>query len=121
MPTSAAAPKVIKRYSVVTRASHWFWVIAFGILVSSGLQIFNASPMLDASDKSNPARRVLAIGSPDDGTGIKLLTPEDRRQALEGLSPDEQQQAVEQLTELLKKGKTKRLSPKGKQARKGKG
>jgi thiosulfate reductase cytochrome b subunit len=77
MPTPAAAPKVIKRYSFVTRASHWFWVIAFGILVSSGLQIFNASPMLDASDKSNPARRVLAIGSPDDGTGVTTIFGHD--------------------------------------------
>ena len=46
----------------LTRASHWLWVLAFAVLVSSGLQIFNAAPYLDASDKSNPARRVLAIG-----------------------------------------------------------
>jgi len=31
------------------------------VLVTSGLQIFNASPYLDASDKSNPAKRVFAI------------------------------------------------------------
>jgi thiosulfate reductase cytochrome b subunit len=31
------------------------------VLVMSGLQIFNAAPYLDASDKSNPARRVFAI------------------------------------------------------------
>jgi thiosulfate reductase cytochrome b subunit len=31
------------------------------VLVMSGLQIFNAAPYLDASDKSNPARRVLAF------------------------------------------------------------
>src|ERR1700722_9209164 len=73
MPTPAAAPKVIKRYSFVTRASHWFWVIAFGVLVSSGLQIFNAAPYLDASDKSNPARRVLSIESPADGVGTTTI------------------------------------------------
>jgi thiosulfate reductase cytochrome b subunit len=33
------------------------------VLVMSGLQIFNAAPYLDASDKSNPAKRVLSIGA----------------------------------------------------------
>ena len=42
--------KRIYRYAVLTRASHWLWVVAFAVLVSSGLQIFNASPNLDASD-----------------------------------------------------------------------
>jgi len=63
----------IYRYSAVTRASHWLWALAFAVLVSSGLQIFNASPNLDASDKSNPARRVLAIGSPAEGVGATVL------------------------------------------------
>ncbi len=57
------------RYPLLTRASHWVWFVAFLVLVGSGLQIFNASPNLDASDKSDPARRVLAIGSPVDGIG----------------------------------------------------
>ncbi len=43
------------------------------MLVGSGLQIFNASPNLDASDKSDPARRVLAIGSPADGVGTTTI------------------------------------------------
>jgi thiosulfate reductase cytochrome b subunit len=64
---------VIYRYGVVTRLSHWLWVLAFFVLVGSGLQIFNASPNLDASDKSNPARRVLAIGSPQDGIGTTTI------------------------------------------------
>ncbi len=68
-----ARKSTIYRYSVVTRASHWLWALAFAVLVSSGLQIFNASPNLDASDKSNPARRVLAIGSPADGVGTTTL------------------------------------------------
>ena len=63
----------IYRYSVTTRLSHWFWVIAFAALVSSGLQIFNAAPYLDASDKSNPARRVLSIDSPSDVMGTTTL------------------------------------------------
>jgi len=63
----------VYRYTILTRASHWLWVIAFGVLVSSGLQIFNASPNLDASDKSDPARRVLAIESPTDGVGTTTI------------------------------------------------
>lgn len=65
--------RTIYRYGPLTRVSHWLWVIAFGVLVSSGLQIFNASPHLDASDKSNPARRVLSIGSPTDGVGTTTV------------------------------------------------
>ena len=64
-----AGRRAIYRYTLLTRASHWVWVVAFFVLVGSGLQIFNASPNLDASDKSDPARRVLAIGSPADGVG----------------------------------------------------
>lgn len=63
----------IYRYAVTTRLSHWFWVVAFAVLVSSGLQIFNAAPYLDASDKSNPARRVLSIQSPTDGVGTTTV------------------------------------------------
>jgi thiosulfate reductase cytochrome b subunit len=63
----------IYRYALLTRASHWVWFIAFFVLVGSGLQIFNASPNLDASDKSDPGRRVLAIGSPQQGLGTTTL------------------------------------------------
>lgn len=65
--------RMIYRYAVATRVSHWFWVLAFAALVSSGLQIFNAAPYLDASDKSNPARRVLSIQSPQAGVGTTTL------------------------------------------------
>ncbi len=63
----------VYRYAVLTRVSHWFWVVAFAVLVSSGLQIFNAAPYLDASDKSSPTHRVFAIGSPSDGVGTTEL------------------------------------------------
>ena len=63
----------VHRYNLATRLAHWVWVVAFLALVSSGLQIFNASPNLDASDKSNPARRVLAIDSPQDGVGTTII------------------------------------------------
>lgn len=77
MDRAAAPPTVVRRYGVVTRASHWIWVIAFGVLVSSGLQIFNAAPYLDASDKSDPARRVLAIYAPEQGRGVVELFGHD--------------------------------------------
>ena len=46
---------------MLARTTHWLWALAVLVLVMSGLQIFNAAPYLDASDKSNPARRVLAF------------------------------------------------------------
>jgi thiosulfate reductase cytochrome b subunit len=69
----AERPRLLYRYGVVTRLSHWLWVVAFFVLVGSGLQIFNASPNLDASDTSNPARRVLAIDSPQYGVGTTTI------------------------------------------------
>ncbi len=65
--------RAIHRYALATRIAHWLWVVAFAVLVSSGLQIFNAAPYLDASDKSDPAHRVFAIGSPRDGVGETML------------------------------------------------
>jgi hypothetical protein len=53
---------LVARHSATTRITHWLTVLAFVVLVMSGLQIFNAAPYLDASDKSNPQRRVLEIG-----------------------------------------------------------
>lgn len=43
------------------RTAHWLWALATLVLVMSGLQIFNAAPYLDASDKSDPHHRVLAF------------------------------------------------------------
>ena len=65
--------KDIYRYAVATRLAHWLWVLAFAVLVSTGLQIFMAAPYLDASDQSNPARRVLSIQSPNDGVGTTTI------------------------------------------------
>jgi thiosulfate reductase cytochrome b subunit len=53
----------VYRHGVIARVAHWLWALAMLVLVMSGLQIFNAAPYLDASDKSNPARRVLAFGA----------------------------------------------------------
>ena len=65
----------IYRHSIAVRAAHWLWFVAMLVLLTSGLQIFNASPSLDASDKSDPARRVLAIdGGTDPKTGAPVGT-----------------------------------------------
>ncbi len=51
----------IYRHGIAARAAHWLWTLAILVLVMSGLQVFNAAPYLDASDKSDPAKRVLAF------------------------------------------------------------
>ena len=61
--------RVVKRHSVVVRLTHWVGALALFLLVMSGFGIFNAAPYLDASDYSNPARRVLSIGSEDGPNG----------------------------------------------------
>src|SRR5579884_1505260 len=64
---------VVYRHSGAMRVTHWLFFVAFLVLVSSGLQIFNAAPYLDASDKTDPARRVLQISSPADGVGTTTI------------------------------------------------
>jgi thiosulfate reductase cytochrome b subunit len=59
----AAKGPLVYRHSVTVRVTHWLGTLAFIVLVMSGLQIFNAAPYLDASDKSNPQRRVLAFSA----------------------------------------------------------
>jgi thiosulfate reductase cytochrome b subunit len=66
MNEPAATPKPgdrIYRHSIAARFAHWLWTLAMLVLVMSGLQIFNAAPYLDASDKSDPAHRILAFGA----------------------------------------------------------
>ena len=53
--------QVVHRHSVTVRLTHWAAFLAIVVLTMSGLQIFNAAPYLDASDKSDPARRVLSL------------------------------------------------------------
>lgn len=67
---------VVYRHSVTTRATHWLGALAVLVLIMSGLQIFNAAPYLDASDKSDPARRLLWIAASQapDGSARGTLT-----------------------------------------------
>ncbi|MBV9438703.1 MAG: cytochrome b/b6 domain-containing protein [Candidatus Eremiobacteraeota bacterium] len=64
----------IYRHAIFARATHWLWPLAMLVLAMSGLQIFNAAPYLDASDKSDPARRVLAFGAHLDAAGRPVGT-----------------------------------------------
>jgi thiosulfate reductase cytochrome b subunit len=65
---------VVYRHSIAARAAHWAWALAMLVLLMSGLQIFNAAPYLDASDKSDPQRRVLAFGAQNSPAGPIGLT-----------------------------------------------
>src|ERR1700744_1375926 len=71
MTDPPVAGEWVYRHSIGARVSHWLWALAILVLVMSGLQIFNAAPYLDASDQSNPARRVIefrAVQQPDGST-----------------------------------------------------
>ena len=73
--TEAPVPgQRVYRHSVVARLTHWLWALALLVLVMSGLQIFNAAPYLDASDKSNPARRILSIDAHQAPNGAEVGT-----------------------------------------------
>lgn len=53
----------VYRHGIAARVAHWLWALAMLVLVMSGLAIFNAAPYLDASDKSDPHKRILAFGA----------------------------------------------------------
>lgn len=68
------------RHGVAARFAHWLWALALLVLVMSGLQIFNAAPYLDASDKSDAAHRVLAFDAQlRDGIPVGTTTVFGRR------------------------------------------
>jgi thiosulfate reductase cytochrome b subunit len=68
-PAPGAAPDakgiLIRRHGLLTRVSHWAWVIAIFMLVPTGLQIFNAHPTLYIGQQSGFAfdNAVLEIGA----------------------------------------------------------
>jgi thiosulfate reductase cytochrome b subunit len=68
--------KRVYRHGIAARVAHWGWTLAILVLVMSGLQIFDAAPYLDASDKSDPAHRVLAFvaeSTPAGAVGYTVL------------------------------------------------
>jgi thiosulfate reductase cytochrome b subunit len=64
----------VYRHSIAARLTHWLWTLAMLVLVMSGLQIFNAAPYLDASDQTNPARRVLSFDAQQLPNGQQIGT-----------------------------------------------
>jgi thiosulfate reductase cytochrome b subunit len=74
MTETPVSGEKIYRHSIAARVTHWFWTLAMFVLVMSGLQIFNAAPYLDASDKSNPAKRVLAFDAHQGPDGKQVGT-----------------------------------------------
>lgn len=67
--------KAVYRHGRSVRGAHWLWTLALLVLLMSGLQIFNAAPYLDASDKSDPHHRVLAFGAHEaDGRPVGTTT-----------------------------------------------
>jgi len=74
MKETPVAGERVYRHSIVARTTHWLWTLAMLVLVMSGLQIFNAAPYLDASDKSNPTRRVLSFDSGKTAAGAPTGT-----------------------------------------------
>jgi thiosulfate reductase cytochrome b subunit len=74
MTDPPVAGEWVYRHSIGARVSHWLWALALLVLVMSGLQIFNAAPYLDASDKTNPARRVLSFDAHKTAAGAPVGT-----------------------------------------------
>jgi Ni/Fe-hydrogenase b-type cytochrome subunit len=74
MTKTPVAGERVYRHSIVARVTHWLWALAILVLIMSGLQIFNASPALDTSDKSDATRRVLSIDAHQTATGAEVGT-----------------------------------------------
>jgi Ni/Fe-hydrogenase b-type cytochrome subunit len=74
MTEQPVAGQRVYRHSITARVTHWLWALAMLVLVMSGLQIFNAAPYLDASDKSDPAHRVLSFDSQKTAAGKPIGT-----------------------------------------------
>jgi thiosulfate reductase cytochrome b subunit len=64
---AAAGPRVILRHSALVRVCHWINALCFFALLMSGLQIFNAHPMLNwggATDFDKPFLSLAPHGFP---------------------------------------------------------
>ncbi len=61
--TPISRPRLIKRHGVVVRITHWINALCLGLLLMSGLQIFNAHPALYIGQKSTFKTPLFAIDS----------------------------------------------------------
>jgi thiosulfate reductase cytochrome b subunit len=60
---------VLYRHPVVVRLTHWIGVLCVGVLIASGLQIFNAHPGLYLGQRSTFARPIFSIVAEQTPTG----------------------------------------------------
>jgi thiosulfate reductase cytochrome b subunit len=67
---------LIRRQSAWTRATHWTWAACLFFLLLSGLQIFNAHPVLYLGEESGFAydNAVLRIGAREEGGALVGIT-----------------------------------------------
>ena len=74
-PAQARGP-LIYRQAILTRITHWVWVIALFFLLLSGLQIWNAHPALYIGQESGFAydNAVLRIGAENTDAGPRGFT-----------------------------------------------
>ncbi len=65
---------LIRKQTLVTRITHWTWAVSMFFLLTTGLQIFNAHPILYIGDQSGFEfnNAVLSIGS-DEERGISTI------------------------------------------------
>ncbi|PSJ65851.1 cytochrome b/b6 domain-containing protein [Kumtagia ephedrae] len=75
-PARGIKGPLVYRQALSTRLTHWAWAISLFFLLLSGLQIFNAHPVLYVGDQSGFAfdNRVLAILDEDTGAGRRGVT-----------------------------------------------
>lgn len=76
--TVAAKGPLVYRQAILTRITHWVWAVALFFLLLSGLQIFNAHPVLYVGQESgfeydNAILRIQAENTPDGPRGFTTL------------------------------------------------
>jgi thiosulfate reductase cytochrome b subunit len=76
MEAEPSADRLVYRQSAWTRVTHWIWAIALFFLLLSGLQIFNAHPVLYIGDQSGFQfeNSVLRMSAVRDGETLKGVT-----------------------------------------------
>ena len=76
MEAEQPAGRLVYRQSAWTRLTHWIWAVALFFLLLSGLQIFNAHPVLYIGDQSGFQfeNSVLRMSAVRDGETLKGVT-----------------------------------------------
>ncbi|WP_299613343.1 cytochrome b/b6 domain-containing protein [uncultured Tateyamaria sp.] len=86
MPVSPGP--LVRRHTRITRITHWTWAVCLFFLLLSGLQIFNAHPVLYWGDQSGFEfdNAVLRIGAEDDRGFVELFGMRARGFGVLGIS-----------------------------------